>query len=110
MRKFHPVVGDRWKNTHPERLPELTRLNIGAGPALSSVVAVGCTQNSIENGAVAGCGFRAALKGTVVRSPPAAGPGVRDEPPGVGRAVNGTVVVSAVGIFVLDYLVSFALA
>jgi phospholipid/cholesterol/gamma-HCH transport system permease protein len=30
--------------------------------------------------------------------------------PGVGRAVNGTVVVSAVGIFVLDYLVSFALA
>ena len=27
--------------------------------------------------------------------------------PGVGRAVNATVVVSAVGIFVLDYLVSF---
>ncbi len=27
--------------------------------------------------------------------------------PGVGRAVNSTVVVSAVGIFVLDYLVSF---
>jgi len=28
--------------------------------------------------------------------------------PGVGRAVNSTVVVSAAGIFVLDYLVSFA--
>jgi phospholipid/cholesterol/gamma-HCH transport system permease protein len=28
--------------------------------------------------------------------------------PGVGRAVNQTVVVSAAGIFVLDYLVSFA--
>ena len=28
--------------------------------------------------------------------------------PGVGRAVNATVVVSAAGIFVLDYLVSFA--
>jgi len=30
--------------------------------------------------------------------------------PGVGRSVNATVVVSAAGIFVLDYLVSFALA
>jgi phospholipid/cholesterol/gamma-HCH transport system permease protein len=30
--------------------------------------------------------------------------------PGVGRAVNATVVVSAAGIFVLDYLLSFALA
>lgn len=29
--------------------------------------------------------------------------------PGVGRAVNATVVVSATGIFVLDYLVSFAM-
>ncbi len=29
--------------------------------------------------------------------------------PGVGRAVNATVVASAAGIFVLDYLVSFAL-
>jgi phospholipid/cholesterol/gamma-HCH transport system permease protein len=29
--------------------------------------------------------------------------------PGVGRAVNATVVVSAVGIFVLDYIVSFAI-
>ncbi len=29
--------------------------------------------------------------------------------PGVGRAVNATVVVSATGIFVLDYLVSFAI-
>lgn len=29
--------------------------------------------------------------------------------PGVGRAVNATVVTSAAGIFVLDYLVSFAL-
>lgn len=29
--------------------------------------------------------------------------------PGVGRAVNATVVVSAAGIFVLDYLVSFAI-
>lgn len=29
--------------------------------------------------------------------------------PGVGRAVNSTVVTSAAGIFVLDYLVSFAL-
>ena len=30
--------------------------------------------------------------------------------PGVGRSVNSTVVVSAAGIFVLDYLLSFALA
>ncbi len=30
--------------------------------------------------------------------------------PGVGRAVNATVVASAAGIFVLDYLLSFALA
>jgi phospholipid/cholesterol/gamma-HCH transport system permease protein len=29
--------------------------------------------------------------------------------PGVGRAVNATVVVSAAGIFVLDYIVSFAI-
>jgi phospholipid/cholesterol/gamma-HCH transport system permease protein len=29
--------------------------------------------------------------------------------PGVGRAVNATVVVSAAGIFILDYIVSFAL-
>ena len=28
---------------------------------------------------------------------------------GVGRAVNATVVTSAAGVFVLDYLVSFAL-
>lgn len=28
--------------------------------------------------------------------------------PGVGRAVNATVVVSALGIFIMDYLVSFA--
>jgi phospholipid/cholesterol/gamma-HCH transport system permease protein len=30
--------------------------------------------------------------------------------PGVGRAVNATVVTSAAGIFVLDYLVSFLIA
>ena len=30
--------------------------------------------------------------------------------PGVGRSVNATVVASAAGIFVLDYLLSFALA
>ena len=30
--------------------------------------------------------------------------------PGVGRSVNSTVVASAAGIFVLDYLLSFALA
>jgi phospholipid/cholesterol/gamma-HCH transport system permease protein len=30
--------------------------------------------------------------------------------PGVGRSVNATVVVSAAGIFVLDYLLSFAIA
>jgi phospholipid/cholesterol/gamma-HCH transport system permease protein len=29
--------------------------------------------------------------------------------PGVGRAVNATVVASAAGVFVLDYLVSFLL-
>ena len=29
--------------------------------------------------------------------------------PGVGRAVNSTVMASAAGIFVLDYLTSFAL-
>jgi phospholipid/cholesterol/gamma-HCH transport system permease protein len=36
--------------------------------------------------------------------------GIRTEggAPGVGRAVNSTVVVSAAGIFILDYLVSFA--
>lgn len=35
------------------------------------------------------------------------GLGTQGGAPGVGRAVNSTVVVSAVGIFVLDYLVSF---
>jgi phospholipid/cholesterol/gamma-HCH transport system permease protein len=30
--------------------------------------------------------------------------------PGVGRAVNSAVVVSAAGIFVIDYLLSFAIA
>jgi phospholipid/cholesterol/gamma-HCH transport system permease protein len=30
--------------------------------------------------------------------------------PGVGRAVNATVVVSAAGVFVLDYFVSFVVA
>jgi phospholipid/cholesterol/gamma-HCH transport system permease protein len=29
--------------------------------------------------------------------------------PGVGRAVNATVVASATGIFILDYFVSFTL-
>ena len=29
--------------------------------------------------------------------------------PGVGRSVNATVVASAAGVFVLDYLVSFLL-
>jgi len=37
------------------------------------------------------------------------GLGVRGGAPGVGRAVNATVVASAAGIFVLDYLVSFTL-
>jgi phospholipid/cholesterol/gamma-HCH transport system permease protein len=35
------------------------------------------------------------------------GLGVKGGAPGVGRAVNATVVASAAGIFVLDYLVSF---
>ena len=30
--------------------------------------------------------------------------------PGVGRAVNSAVVVSAAGIFVIDYLLSFAIS
>ena len=34
---------------------------------------------------------------------------VKGGAPGVGRAVNATVVTSAAGVFVLDYLVSFAL-
>jgi phospholipid/cholesterol/gamma-HCH transport system permease protein len=37
------------------------------------------------------------------------GLGVTGGAPGVGRAVNATVVASAAGIFVLDYLVSFTL-
>ena len=35
------------------------------------------------------------------------GLGVKGGAPGVGRAVNATVVASAAGIFILDYLVSF---
>ena len=38
------------------------------------------------------------------------GLGVKGGAPGVGRAVNSTVVASAAGIFVLDYLVSFSLS
>ena len=38
------------------------------------------------------------------------GLGVSGGAPGVGRAVNATVVASATGIFVLDYLASFLLA
>jgi len=34
---------------------------------------------------------------------------VKGGAPGVGRAVNATVVASAAGIFVLDYFVSFTL-
>jgi hypothetical protein len=37
------------------------------------------------------------------------GLGVTGGAPGVGRAVNATVVASAAGIFVLDYFVSFTL-
>jgi phospholipid/cholesterol/gamma-HCH transport system permease protein len=37
------------------------------------------------------------------------GIGVKGGAPGVGRAVNATVVASAAGIFVLDYFVSFTL-
>jgi phospholipid/cholesterol/gamma-HCH transport system permease protein len=37
------------------------------------------------------------------------GLGVKGGAPGVGRAVNATVVASAAGIFILDYLVSFSL-
>ena len=37
------------------------------------------------------------------------GLGVTGGAPGVGKAVNATVVASAAGVFVLDYLVSFAL-
>ncbi len=37
------------------------------------------------------------------------GLGVTGGAPGVGRAVNATVVASAAGIFILDYLVSFTL-
>jgi phospholipid/cholesterol/gamma-HCH transport system permease protein len=36
------------------------------------------------------------------------GLGTQGGAPGVGRSVNGTVVTSAVGIFVLDYVVSFS--
>lgn len=38
------------------------------------------------------------------------GLGVKGGAPGVGRAVNSTVVASAAGIFVLDYFVSFGLS
>jgi len=37
------------------------------------------------------------------------GLGVKGGAPGVGKAVNATVVASAAGIFVLDYLISFTL-
>jgi phospholipid/cholesterol/gamma-HCH transport system permease protein len=37
------------------------------------------------------------------------GLGVKGGAPGVGRAVNATVVASAAGIFILDYFVSFTL-
>jgi phospholipid/cholesterol/gamma-HCH transport system permease protein len=30
--------------------------------------------------------------------------------PGVGRSVNATVVASAAGVFVLDYIISFVLS
>ena len=34
---------------------------------------------------------------------------VKGGAPGVGRAVNSSVVASATGIFILDYLVSFVI-
>jgi phospholipid/cholesterol/gamma-HCH transport system permease protein len=37
------------------------------------------------------------------------GLGVRGGAPGVGKAVNSTVVASAAGVFILDYIVSFTL-
>ena len=38
------------------------------------------------------------------------GLGVKGGAPGVGRAVNATVVASAAGIFILDYFISFTLS
>ena len=37
------------------------------------------------------------------------GLGVKGGAPGVGKAVNATVVASAAGVFILDYIVSFTL-
>ncbi len=52
---------------------------------------------------------KAALFGTIIAlSSCALGMRATGGAPGVGRAVNATVVVSALGIFVMDYLVSFA--
>src|SRR5437763_6445239 len=65
IRKFQPVSATRWKNTHPERLPDATRLDTGAS-SLSD--AVGFAQNSIVKG-LALAGLSAELNGTVVLVP-----------------------------------------
>jgi hypothetical protein len=60
MAKFQPWFAARWKNTHPDRLPVLTRLKTGAGPEPLVTSKVGFAQNSMVNGLVEG-GFSAAL-------------------------------------------------
>ncbi len=75
------------------------RRSTTASPAASSASATSRTassraSSSASSSALASCHFGLATTGGA---------------PGVGRAVNATVVASAAGIFVLDYLVSFAL-
>src|SRR5258705_4865719 len=65
IRKFQPVVGERWKKTQPDRFPGVTRLNKGQGPGTSVTLTPGLAQYSIVKGLAAG-GFSAALYGTKV--------------------------------------------
>jgi phospholipid/cholesterol/gamma-HCH transport system permease protein len=86
------LVGDAMLGVSPMTFYNgLTSGLLGVGDVVSGLV------KSVLFGAVIGlssCHFGLTVKGGA---------------PGVGKAVNATVVASAAGVFVLDYLVSFSL-
>jgi phospholipid/cholesterol/gamma-HCH transport system permease protein len=80
---------------------------LGVSPA---VFYNGLTSGLLDVGDVTSGLLKAVLFGVVMALASCQyGLGVKGGAPGVGRAVNSTVVASAAGIFVIDYFVSFTL-
>ena len=96
------------------RRPGALRREHGAGQALLGVAPRvfynGLTSGLLGVGDVTNGLIKSVVFGVVMSLASCQyGLGVKGGAPGVGRAVNATVVASAAGIFVLDYLVSFTL-